>query len=232
LGAVSFPIGKPAPPLSAEEIDANPTIQFDRITSGKPVTDGEYHVYDFGAYDLSHANIVVWVGTTTGDMFVERFIFVREELPEGQGPWDASAQAAYTKLHNEKNYVDARTYLDGIDFTASERLKGEYVSYQLSLDRAEGKKASSVNTAKAQAGAYITKIGLGDPSWIHYNVLSHLFDSLADKQPAYYYYKSIEVPDVSSLPVIATQRYAVRACVALNKLEEAKAISIAIGDSK
>jgi len=96
LGAVSFPIGKPAPPLSAKEIDANPSVTFASITSGKPVTDAEYHVYDFGTYTFENANTVVWLGTTTGDIYLERFIFVREELPVGMGPWDASAQAAYT----------------------------------------------------------------------------------------------------------------------------------------
>ncbi len=79
LGAVSFPIGKPAPALAATEIDPNPAVSFATITSGKPVTDGEYHVYDFGVYDFSHADMLVWVGTTTGDMYVERFVFVREE---------------------------------------------------------------------------------------------------------------------------------------------------------
>jgi len=232
LGAVSFPIGKSAPPLTAKDLDKNPKITYDTITSGNPVTDGEYHTYDLGVYNLLHENMMVWFGSTTSDIYVERVIFVREDIPEGKESWDAKARAAYTKLHNEKNYAGARTYLDGIDFTASERLKGEYVSYQLSLDRAEGKNASSIEFAKAQAGAYITKIGLGNPSWIHYNVLSHLFDSLADKQPAYNYYKSIEVPYGSYLPVIATQRYAIRACNALEKFDEAKAISIAIGDSK
>lgn len=78
LGAVSFPIGAPGPPPAAEEIDANPEIRFATITSGTPVTDGEYHVYDFGTYDLLHPDISVWVGTTTGDMYVDRFLFVRE----------------------------------------------------------------------------------------------------------------------------------------------------------
>ena len=78
LGAVSFPIGKPAPPLTPEQVDANPEIRFATIRSGAPVTDGEYHVYDFGTYDLPHGDISVWVGSTTGDMFVDRFVFVRE----------------------------------------------------------------------------------------------------------------------------------------------------------
>ena len=147
-------------------------------------------------------------------------------------PWDAQAQATYTKLYNEKKYAAIRTYLDGVDFTASKRLRGHYVSYQPTLDRVEGKKASSIETAKAQVGAYAAKIGLTDPSWIHYNVLSHLYDSIADKQPAYDYYKSIKVPYASYLPIIATQRYAIKACNALKKFDEAKKISIAIGDSK
>ena len=78
LGAVSFPIGKPAPPPRPEEVDANPEIRFATIQSGAPVTDGEYHLYDFGTHDLPHGGICVWVGTTTGDMFVDRFVFVRE----------------------------------------------------------------------------------------------------------------------------------------------------------
>jgi len=78
LGAVSFPIGKPAPPLTPEQLDANPAIRFATIRSGAPVTDGEYHVYDFGTYDLPHGGISVWVGSTTADIFVDRFLFVRE----------------------------------------------------------------------------------------------------------------------------------------------------------
>ncbi|MBT7702562.1 MAG: hypothetical protein HN700_19910, partial [Verrucomicrobia bacterium] len=79
LGAVSFPVGKPAPPLTAKEIDPNPLVSFATITSGTPVTDGEYHVYDFGVYDFAHADMLVWVGTTAGDMYVERFVFVRAD---------------------------------------------------------------------------------------------------------------------------------------------------------
>jgi hypothetical protein len=79
LGAVSFPIGKPAPPLTAKEVDPNPLVSFATIASGTPVTDGEYHVYDFGVYDFAHADMLVWVGTTTGDMYVERFVFVRAD---------------------------------------------------------------------------------------------------------------------------------------------------------
>ena len=78
LGAVSFPIGKPAPPLTPEQVDANPEIRFATIRSGAPVTDKEYHLYDFGTFDLPHGEISVWVGTTTGDMYVDRFVFVRE----------------------------------------------------------------------------------------------------------------------------------------------------------
>jgi hypothetical protein len=29
-------------------------------------------------YDLSHSSIYAWVGTTTGDLFVDRFLFVKE----------------------------------------------------------------------------------------------------------------------------------------------------------
>jgi hypothetical protein len=78
LGAVSFPIGKPAPPATAAQIDANPEIRFTTVISGAPVTDGEYHVYDFGVYDLPHNDISVWVGTTTGDIYVDRFVFVKD----------------------------------------------------------------------------------------------------------------------------------------------------------
>jgi hypothetical protein len=48
------------------------------VRSGTPVTDGEYHVYDLGVYDLPHSSIYAWVGTTTGDLFVDRFLFVKE----------------------------------------------------------------------------------------------------------------------------------------------------------
>lgn len=78
LGAVSFPIGKSAPPPTPEQVDANPDIRFASLQSGVPVTDGEYHVYDFGVHDLPHGDISVWVGTTTGDMYVDRFLFVKE----------------------------------------------------------------------------------------------------------------------------------------------------------
>ena len=227
LGAVSFPIGKPALPLRAKEIDPNPAVTFATITSGKPVTDGEYHVYDFGIYDFSHDNMLVWVGTTTGDMYVERFVFVREEMPAGKRAWNKSAKDNYTKLYNGANYVAARTYLENIDFTASEILKNQYVSFLLDLDRmAEGKKATSINSAKTQVEAYATKTGLTDQSWIEYNVLAHLFSSLADKQLAYDYFKSLEDPN------IATKRFAIKVCNALKKTDEAKEISIAIGDSK
>ncbi len=77
MGTVSFPIGKPAPALASGEIDANPAV-LGVTTSGSPVTDGEYHVYDLGVYDLSHGQMYVWVGTTTGDLFVDRFLFVKE----------------------------------------------------------------------------------------------------------------------------------------------------------
>ena len=63
-------------------------------------------------------------------------------------------------------------------------------------------------------------------------MLSHLYDSLANKQLAYYYYKSLKIPNVANLPVIATKRFAIKACYALKKYDEAKKISIAIGDSK
>ena len=227
LGAVSFPIGKSAPPLTAKEVDPNPAVTFATITSGKPVTDGEYHVYDFGVYDFSHDNMLVWVGTTTGDMYVERFVFVREEMPAGKSAWDKSAQDAYIKLYNKANYIAARAYLENIDFTSSENLKNQYVSFLLDLDRmAEGKKATSIDSAKTQVEAYATKTGLTDQGWIEYNVLAHLFGSLDDKQFAYDYYKSLAYPNE------ATKRFAVKVCNALKKTDEAKAISVAIGDSK
>ena len=78
LGAVSYPIGAPAPPPTAEEIDRNPDIRFATIAGGDPVTDDEYHVYDFGTHDLSHGDISIWVGTTTGDIYVDRFVLVRK----------------------------------------------------------------------------------------------------------------------------------------------------------
>jgi len=82
LGAVSFPIGKPAPSLTSKELDKNPKITYDTITSGNPVTDGEYHTYDLGVYNFSHENMMVWFGSTTSDIFVERVIFVREDVKE------------------------------------------------------------------------------------------------------------------------------------------------------
>ena len=137
-----------------------------------------------------------------------------------------SALNVYVKLHSEANYVAARTCLEGIDFTASELNRCQYVSCQLTLDRAEGKKASSIDSAKAQVAAYATKIGLTDQCGIEYNVMEHLFDSLDDKQIAYDYYKSLSAPNT------VTKRFAIKACNALKKTDEAKAISVAIGDSK
>lgn len=132
----------------------------------------------------------------------------------------------YIKLYNEANYVAARTYLDGIDFTANDVVRNQYVSCQLTLDRAEGKKASSIDSAKAQVAAYATKIGLTDQGWMEYNVLAHLYESLDDKQISYDYYKSLAAPNT------ATKRFAIKVCNALKKVDEAKAISVAIGDSK
>jgi len=229
LGAVSFPIGKPAPQLTAKEVSPSPSITFAPITSGNAVTDCEYHVYDIGAYDFSHDNMLVWVGVglKTGDMYVERFVFVREDLPVGKRDWDQSAQDNYTKLYNAANYVAARAYLEGIDFTSRENLKNQHVSYLLDLDRkAEGKKASSIDSAKAQVESYAVKTGLTDQGWIEYNVLAHLYGSLDDKQFAYDYYESLAYPNE------ATQKFAIKVCKALKKVDEAREISIAIGDSK
>jgi len=78
LGAVSFPIGKPAPAPTQDEVDRNPQVTFETLAGGAPVTDGEYHVYDFGVYELPHGALSIWVGTTTGDMYVDRFVFVKE----------------------------------------------------------------------------------------------------------------------------------------------------------
>jgi hypothetical protein len=77
LRTVRFPIGKPASASAPKEIDENPEV-LGAITSGTPVTDGEYHIYDLGVHDLPHSQMYFWVGTTTGDMFVDRFLFVKE----------------------------------------------------------------------------------------------------------------------------------------------------------
>jgi hypothetical protein len=77
LGTVSFPIGKPASTGDPQQVDENPVV-LGSMKSGTPVTDGEYHVYDLGVYDLPHSSIYAWVGTTTGDLFVDRFLFVKE----------------------------------------------------------------------------------------------------------------------------------------------------------
>jgi hypothetical protein len=77
LATVSFPIGKPASAGDLKHVDENPAV-LGSMRSGTPVTDGEYHVYDLGVYDLSHSSIYAWVGTTTGDLFVDRFLFVKE----------------------------------------------------------------------------------------------------------------------------------------------------------
>ena len=148
-------------------------------------------------------------------------------MAAGQGAWDKSAKDAYIKLYNKANYVGARAYLEGIDFTKNENLKNQYVSFLLDLDRmAEGKKATSIDSAKTQVAVYATKTGLTDQGWIEYNVLAHLYGSLADKQLAYDYYKSLAYPNE------ATKRFAIKVCNAIKKNDEAKAISIAIGDSK
>ena len=40
--------------------------------------DGEYHLYDLGVHDLPHSQMHFWVGTTTGYLYVDRFLFVKE----------------------------------------------------------------------------------------------------------------------------------------------------------
>jgi hypothetical protein len=80
LGSVNFPIGKPASAADPKQVDENPAV-LGAMRSGTPVTDGEYHVYDLGVYDLPHSSIYAWVGTTTGDLFVDRFLFVKEPKP-------------------------------------------------------------------------------------------------------------------------------------------------------
>lgn len=77
LGTVRFPIGKPGVPSASHKVDANPAVVV-AASSGTPVTDGEYHLYDLGVYDLPHSQMYFWVGTTTGDMYVDRFLFVKE----------------------------------------------------------------------------------------------------------------------------------------------------------
>jgi hypothetical protein len=77
LGSVSFPIGNQASAADPKQVDEDPTVLGD-MRIGTPVTDGEYHVYDLGVYDLSHSSIYAWVGTTNGDLFVDRFLFVKE----------------------------------------------------------------------------------------------------------------------------------------------------------
>ena len=77
LRTVRFPIGKPASASAPKEIDENPEV-LGAITSGTPVMDGEYHLYDLGVHDLPHSQMYFWVGTTTGDMYVDRFLFVKE----------------------------------------------------------------------------------------------------------------------------------------------------------
>ncbi len=77
LRTVSFPIGKAGVAQVPKEIDTDPD-KIGIVSSGKPVIDGEYHVYDLGVYQLPHSQMYFWVGTTTGDMFVDRFLFVKE----------------------------------------------------------------------------------------------------------------------------------------------------------
>jgi hypothetical protein len=36
------------------------------------------HVCDFGVHDLAHGDISIWVGTTTGDLYIDRFVLARE----------------------------------------------------------------------------------------------------------------------------------------------------------
>jgi hypothetical protein len=77
LGTICFPIGKPTSAPAPKEIDENPEV-LGTTRSGTPVTDGEYHLYDLGVHDLPHSQMHFWVGTTTGDLFVDRFLFVKE----------------------------------------------------------------------------------------------------------------------------------------------------------
>ncbi|MFN6017041.1 MAG: DUF4838 domain-containing protein [Verrucomicrobiota bacterium] len=77
LGTVSFPIGKSASAADPKQVDENPMVLGD-MRIGTPVNDAEYHVYDLGVYELSHSSIYAWVGTTNGDLFVDRFLFVKE----------------------------------------------------------------------------------------------------------------------------------------------------------
>ena len=58
-------------------IDENPEV-LGTTRSGTPVTDGEYHLYDLGVHDLPHSQMHFWVGTTTGYLYVDRFLFVKE----------------------------------------------------------------------------------------------------------------------------------------------------------
>jgi hypothetical protein len=69
FGGVSFPIGRG--PLSRAPAVA-------AIPNGAPVADGDYHVFDFGGYDLPHSDVSVRVGTTTANLYLDRFVFVRE----------------------------------------------------------------------------------------------------------------------------------------------------------
>ena len=105
-GSFSFPVNKPAAPLTAKENDLNPQPTSDIITNGNPVVDNEYHVYDFGVYDFSHDDMLVWLGTTTGDLYVERFVFVREDLQRERVPL-AVAKAAQSS-------PDADRWVNGV----------------------------------------------------------------------------------------------------------------------
>ncbi|MEI8078030.1 MAG: DUF4838 domain-containing protein [bacterium] len=71
LGKASFSFGQPVP-LTAQKTNVNQTRP-NRIS----LNDGDYHVYDFGTYDLQHGAISVYVTPTTGNLYVDRFIFVR-----------------------------------------------------------------------------------------------------------------------------------------------------------
>jgi hypothetical protein len=77
LGTICFPIGKPTSAPAPKEIDENPEV-LGTTRSGTPVMDGEYHLYDLGVHDLPHSQMHCWVGTTTGDLYVDRFLFVKE----------------------------------------------------------------------------------------------------------------------------------------------------------
>jgi hypothetical protein len=82
LSHLKFPIGKEG--MEPERVKANPDAP---RPHGTPVTDGEYHLYDMGAYTLDDTGFFIWVGTTTGDLYVDRFLYVREpDVPGADVP--------------------------------------------------------------------------------------------------------------------------------------------------